>query len=51
MADLFHKDVQTINEHIKDILAEGGQAFEATIRKFRIVQIEGKWKIAGYLRE
>lgn len=51
MADLFHKDVQTINEHIKDILAEGGQAFEATIRKFRIVQIEGKWKVAGYLRE
>ena len=39
MADLFQKDVRTINEHIKNILVEGEQASEATIRKFRIVQI------------
>jgi len=41
MADLFQKDVRTINEHIKNVLADGEQASEATIRKFRIVQIEG----------
>jgi len=41
MADLLQKDVRTINEHIKNILAEGEQASEATIRKFRIVQMEG----------
>ena len=42
MADLFQKDVRTINDHIKNILAEGEQASEATIWKFRIVQIEGR---------
>ncbi len=46
MADLFQKDVRTINEHINNILAEGEQAPEATIRKFRIVQIEGKREVA-----
>ncbi len=46
MADLFQKDVRTINEHIKNILAEGEQASEATIRKSRIVQIEGKREVA-----
>jgi hypothetical protein len=45
MADLFQKDVRTINEHIKNILAEGEQTSDATIRKFRIVQIEGKREI------
>jgi len=46
MADLFQKDVRTINEHIKNILADREQASEATIRKFRIVQIEGKREIS-----
>ncbi len=46
MADLFQKDVRTINEHIKNILAEGEQTSEATIWKFRIVQIEGKREVA-----
>ena len=46
MADLFQKDVRTINEHIKNILAEGEQTSEATIQKFRIVQIEGKREVA-----
>ena len=45
MAGLFQKDVRTINEHIKNILAEGEQSPEATIRKFRIVQIEGKREV------
>jgi hypothetical protein len=38
MAKLFQKDVRTINEHIKNIYAEGELSPEATIRKFRIVQ-------------
>ncbi len=46
MADLFQKDVRTNNEHIKNILADREQASEATIRKFRIVQIEGKREVA-----
>jgi len=41
MAELFQKDVRTINEHIKNIYAEGELSPEATIRKFRIVQSEG----------
>ena len=45
MADLFQKDIRTISEHIKNILAEGEQSPEATIRKFRIVQIEGKREV------
>ena len=45
MAELFQKDVRTISEHIKNILAEGEQSPEATIRKFRIVQIEGKREV------
>ena len=44
-AELFQKDVRTISEHIKNILAEGEQFPEATIRKFRIVQIEGKREV------
>ena len=38
MADLFQKDVRTINEHIRNIYEEGELSPEATIRKFRIVQ-------------
>lgn len=42
MAELFQKGVPTINEHIKNIYAEGELTEEATIRKNRIVQTEGK---------
>ena len=38
MAELFQKDVRTINEHIKNIYSEGELEPKATIRKFRIVQ-------------
>jgi hypothetical protein len=38
MADLFQKDVRTINEHIRNIYEDGELSPEATIRKFRIVQ-------------
>ncbi len=41
MADLFQKDVRTINEHIKNIYEEGELESGATIRKFRIVQKAG----------
>ena len=40
MAELFQKDVRTINEHIKNIYTEGELEPEASIRKFRIVQIQ-----------
>jgi hypothetical protein len=41
MAELFQKDVRTINEHLKNIYEEGEQSEEATIREFRIVRNEG----------
>ena len=41
MADLFQKDVRTINEHVVNIYDERELTPEATIRKFRIVQLEG----------
>lgn len=42
MAELFQVKIPTINEHIKNIYSEGELVSEATIRKFRIVQKEGK---------
>ena len=41
MAELFQKDVRTINEHIQNVFGEGELQRGATIRKFRIVQLEG----------
>lgn len=41
IAELFQKDVRTINEHVQNIFSEGELPAEATIRKFRIVQAEG----------
>jgi len=46
MAELFDKNVPTINEHIKNIFFEGELEENRTIRKFRIVQIEGKKKVS-----
>ncbi len=42
MAELFQVKIPTINEHIKNIYSEGELIQEATVRKFRIVQKEGK---------
>lgn len=42
IAELYQKGVSTINEHIKNIYAEGELGEAATIRKNRIVQTEGK---------
>ena len=41
LAELFQKDVRTINEYIKNIYGECELLPESTIRKFRIVQAEG----------
>ncbi len=46
MAELFQKDVRTINEHLNNIYAEGELQSKATIRKFRIVQKEGVREVA-----
>ncbi|MFA6027639.1 MAG: virulence RhuM family protein [Patescibacteria group bacterium] len=42
MAELFQKTVPTINEHIKNVFLERELTENSTIRKFRIVQKEGK---------
>ncbi|KXV20027.1 2-hydroxyacid dehydrogenase, partial [Acetobacter malorum] len=42
MADLFDRDVTTINQHLKNIFEEGECSPEGTIGKFPIVQIEGE---------
>lgn len=42
MALLFDKGISTINEHINNIYKEGELKRESTIRKFRIIQTEGK---------
>lgn len=46
MAELFQKDVRTISEHIQNVYDEGELVPEATIRKFRIVQMEGKREVS-----
>jgi hypothetical protein len=45
MATLFDVEVPTINEHLKNIFASGELGREATIRKFRTVQNEGKREV------
>src|ERR1035441_3984129 len=45
IAELFQKDVRTINEHIQNIYAESELLSGPTIRKFQIVQLEGKRKV------
>lgn len=47
LAELFQKDVRTINEHLRNIFLEGELNPEATVRKFRIVRQEGNREIAG----
>ncbi len=46
IAELFEKDVRTINEHLVNIFDEGELRREATIRKFRIVRTEGRREVA-----
>lgn len=42
MAELYDKDVRTINKHRINIFAEGEMVQNSTIRTFRIVRQEGK---------
>ncbi|MDD2601252.1 MAG: virulence RhuM family protein [Kiritimatiellae bacterium] len=46
IAQLFDVDVRTVNEHLKNIYAQEEVQREATIRKFRIVQMEGTREVA-----
>ena len=46
MAELFNVNISTINEHLKSIFSTGELSEEGTIRKFRIVQIEGTRQVA-----
>jgi prophage maintenance system killer protein len=45
MAELFGKDVRTVNEHILNIYEERELEKDATIRNFRIVRQEGKRQV------
>ena len=45
MADLYGKDVRTINEHLGNIYEEGELVQNATIRKFRMVRQEGNRQV------
>ncbi len=42
MAELFQKNVRTINEHIQNIFDEGELTPKSVIRKFRITADDGK---------
>ena len=46
IADLFQKDVRTVNEHLQNIFEDGELEPDATIRKFRIVRQEGTREVA-----
>ena len=46
MAQLFDVGVNTINYHLKEVFESGEIQPEATIRKFRIVQTEGKREVS-----
>ncbi len=41
LSELYEVGVNTINHHIKEVYEDGELSPEATIRKYRIVQIEG----------
>ena len=45
MAELFDRDVRTINEHLQNLYQEGELAEKATIRNFRIVRQEGSRQV------
>ncbi len=46
IADLFQVSIPSVNEHLTHIYEEGELTPEATIRKFRIVQSEGKREVS-----
>ncbi len=46
LSELFDVDVRTVNEHLQNIYKSGELLESSTIRKFRIVQREGKREVA-----
>lgn len=42
MAELFQKDVRTINEHIRNVFAEGELQHDSVVRNFRITAADNK---------
>ena len=46
MATLYGVEINTINEHIKKIYRDDELQEDETIRKFRIVQIEGNRQVS-----
>ena len=46
IAELFQKDVRTINEHLVNVYDEGELSRDSTIRNFRIVRREGSREVA-----
>lgn len=46
IGDLFQITVPTVNEHLKGIYAEGELSADSTIRKFRIVRLEGSRQVS-----
>jgi hypothetical protein len=46
MAELFDKDVRTVNEHIGNVYKDAELSQDRTIRKFRITQSEGGRSVA-----
>jgi len=49
LAELFGVEVQTVNYHLKEIFKSGELEEQATIRKIRIVQTEGKRQVSREL--
>jgi hypothetical protein len=45
IAELYQKDVKTINEHLLNIYEDKELDEDSTIRKFRIVRLEGKCEV------
>ena len=42
MAELFGKDVRTVNEHVGNIFNEGELSADSVVRNFRITATDGK---------
>lgn len=45
MADLFGKDVRTVNEHLQNVFLEGELERDATVRDFRMVRQDGRREV------
>ncbi len=51
LATLYNVDVRTVSEHIQKIYADHELELEATIRNFRIVQLEGSREVSRKRRK